>query len=46
MEVRSAVMGMGKVSSNFLVGFLVHVNAGIQLFLADPEMRIRKSLSA
>ena len=46
MEVRSAVMCIGKVNSNFLVGFLIHVNVGVQLLLADPEMRIRKSLGA
>lgn len=48
MEVRSAVIWMGKVNSgsNFLVGFLIYVSAGDCFFLADPAVRIRKSLSA
>lgn len=46
MEVRSAAMCIGKVNSNFLIGFLIHTNVVAQLFLADPEMRIRKPLSA
>jgi len=42
----SAVMCTGKVNSDFLVGFSIRVNVGVQLFLADAELRIRRSLCA
>lgn len=48
VDIRSAVTCIGMVNSNFfwLLFFLIRVNAGVQLFITDPEMRIRKSLSA
>lgn len=46
VDIRSAIMCIGMVNSNFLVVFLIHVNVGVQLFITDLEMRSRKSLSA
>jgi len=33
IEIRPAVMCIEKVNSNFLVGFLSHMNVGVQLFV-------------